>query len=278
MKKKHIILTTAVIILLVAGAIYYWLNSDHLTEDQLAVKRMRDIHQALCIYKDTYGDFPPALKNLESTHILYEQIDYSNYMKNVRYIYWDNKKNLSYDFTRAQGYSSPEPQHMKVWFYYPLNDGKAVVGFGPTVTVGVLKKAPEGKSRVKQEESYPSWHLDRTATLEALKTAVVQYLKASSDSKLHQAAERLMKGTKFGQLRDPEGISDEVTDKQGRIQSYTCDFEDGYLVIDFASKQLTLCISKKAGDKYHAGFEYNKATKKWELNNFTSLPHLITYE
>jgi hypothetical protein len=161
--KKYIFLVIVVIAaLLLTVGVVYWQTKDNLSEEQLAVKRMRDIHMGLCIYKDEYGVFPPSLKNLESTYILYKEIDYSEYIKNTRYIYFNDKENLSYDFTSAPRYSSPEPTYMKVWFYYPLKDGNSVVAFGPAVTVGYLHKAKEGEKKVEQEEYHPHWHLDRT--------------------------------------------------------------------------------------------------------------------
>lgn len=158
MKKKIFIIIVGVLLVLAIG-LFVIFQPKKLSKKQLAIKRLRDIHMSLCLYKDEYGAFPSSLIELKTNDILYKKINYDKYIKNTHYIYYNDYENSSYLFHNAQNFPSPISENAKIWFYYPLEDGENIVGFASGITVGVLEKVH--KRKVEKKEDYPSWHFDK---------------------------------------------------------------------------------------------------------------------
>lgn len=151
MKNFKICLLIGIIFFIII-LLFLFFAPKELSKEQLAVSRLRDIHVGLRQYESEYGEFPNSLTDLLNSNILYEQINYEEFIKNTHYLYFDNKKNSSFIFHNAPGYSSPLDKNSKIWFYYPLEDGKAIVGF-EGVTVGYLKQKDLNSKSVDKQSA-----------------------------------------------------------------------------------------------------------------------------
>jgi len=145
---RIVLLTVVVVATTVAVIIALWFFSFLPARKRKAETRrysqMCHLAEVLAGYSMDYGTFPPAFSALQDYIPELRDPEYSEYFNGIVYTYFLDKR-----YTRIQpspGLSPiPALAPYKVWFYYPLPDGKVWICFGGAVRKGTIEEVRDAK-------------------------------------------------------------------------------------------------------------------------------------